>query len=274
MLAPDTAQNLGLAFHELATNASKYGALAADTGELERHLDADGRADPHHLARARRAAGRPAGAARLRAGAPRAAGRRHPQRVGHARLPARGAGVRDRVSRGRPRRDVSRVVSGLSPRPGALQRPVDLAPRGAPQVASAVAPRRRISPRQVLRPLILSSRLSEGSASRVSRRRVSGKSGHIGHARLRSAAASSSRVRLSRVRRPSPSPVNRSPAFARSFPRATNVNAPPRGACEDRLPDRSPGRSPAWGARRDRLTAVGPRHRNRPAASRTGSTAP
>ena len=34
MLAPDTAQNLGLAFHELATNASKYGALAADTGEL------------------------------------------------------------------------------------------------------------------------------------------------------------------------------------------------------------------------------------------------
>jgi two-component sensor histidine kinase len=34
MLSPDTAQNLGLAFHELATNASKYGALAADTGEL------------------------------------------------------------------------------------------------------------------------------------------------------------------------------------------------------------------------------------------------
>ena len=34
MLAPDTAQNLGLAFHELATNASKYGALASDTGEL------------------------------------------------------------------------------------------------------------------------------------------------------------------------------------------------------------------------------------------------
>ncbi len=34
MLAPDTAQNLSLAFHELATNASKYGALAADEGEL------------------------------------------------------------------------------------------------------------------------------------------------------------------------------------------------------------------------------------------------
>jgi len=35
MLSPDTAQNLGLAFHELATNASKYGALAVDAGELE-----------------------------------------------------------------------------------------------------------------------------------------------------------------------------------------------------------------------------------------------
>ncbi len=35
MLSPDTAQNLALAFHELATNASKYGSLAADSGELE-----------------------------------------------------------------------------------------------------------------------------------------------------------------------------------------------------------------------------------------------
>ncbi len=34
MLAPDTAQNLGLAFHELATNASKYGALADGEGRL------------------------------------------------------------------------------------------------------------------------------------------------------------------------------------------------------------------------------------------------
>jgi two-component sensor histidine kinase len=43
-LAPDTAQNLGLAFHELATNASKYGALAADHGELAvtwRHEDGE-----------------------------------------------------------------------------------------------------------------------------------------------------------------------------------------------------------------------------------------
>jgi PAS domain S-box-containing protein len=34
MLSPDTAQNLGLAFHELATNASKYGSLSTDAGEL------------------------------------------------------------------------------------------------------------------------------------------------------------------------------------------------------------------------------------------------
>ena len=45
MLAPDTAQNLGLAFHELATNASKYGALASDTGEL------DGQLEPHRRTR-------------------------------------------------------------------------------------------------------------------------------------------------------------------------------------------------------------------------------
>jgi two-component sensor histidine kinase len=35
MLSPDSAQNLSLAFHELATNASKYGALAVGAGELE-----------------------------------------------------------------------------------------------------------------------------------------------------------------------------------------------------------------------------------------------
>jgi two-component sensor histidine kinase len=34
MLSPDTAQNLSLAFHELATNASKYGSLSTDAGEL------------------------------------------------------------------------------------------------------------------------------------------------------------------------------------------------------------------------------------------------
>ena len=44
MLSPDTAQNLGLAFHELATNASKYGALASSQGKLDvSWTQADGR---------------------------------------------------------------------------------------------------------------------------------------------------------------------------------------------------------------------------------------
>ena len=34
-LAPDTAQNLGLAFHELTTNAAKYGALSTERGRVE-----------------------------------------------------------------------------------------------------------------------------------------------------------------------------------------------------------------------------------------------
>ncbi|MCZ8546886.1 PAS domain S-box protein [Mesorhizobium qingshengii] len=34
-LQPNAVQNLGMAFHELGTNSSKYGALAGDTGRIE-----------------------------------------------------------------------------------------------------------------------------------------------------------------------------------------------------------------------------------------------
>lgn len=44
-LGPNAAVTLNMAFHELATNASKYGALSAATGRVEIiwSLDADGR---------------------------------------------------------------------------------------------------------------------------------------------------------------------------------------------------------------------------------------
>lgn len=37
MLKPEAAQNIGLALHELSTNAAKYGALSNDTGEISVH---------------------------------------------------------------------------------------------------------------------------------------------------------------------------------------------------------------------------------------------
>jgi two-component sensor histidine kinase len=40
-LAPNAAVRFGLAMHELATNASKYGALTADAGQIEVHWSAD-----------------------------------------------------------------------------------------------------------------------------------------------------------------------------------------------------------------------------------------
>ena len=44
MLKPEAAQNLGLALHELATNAAKYGALAGEEGHVEIRWDhTDGR---------------------------------------------------------------------------------------------------------------------------------------------------------------------------------------------------------------------------------------
>jgi two-component sensor histidine kinase len=41
MLKPEAAQNLGLALHELATNAAKYGALANEDGRVEIRWDLD-----------------------------------------------------------------------------------------------------------------------------------------------------------------------------------------------------------------------------------------
>jgi PAS domain S-box-containing protein len=41
MLKPEAAQNLGLALHELATNAAKYGALSKEEGRVEIRWDLD-----------------------------------------------------------------------------------------------------------------------------------------------------------------------------------------------------------------------------------------
>src|SRR5262245_44171211 len=41
LLAPNPAVRFGLAMHELATNASKHGALTADAGQIEVHWTAD-----------------------------------------------------------------------------------------------------------------------------------------------------------------------------------------------------------------------------------------
>ena len=37
MLKPEAVQNLGLALHELATNAQKYGALSSERGRVHIH---------------------------------------------------------------------------------------------------------------------------------------------------------------------------------------------------------------------------------------------
>jgi two-component sensor histidine kinase len=44
LLKPQAAQDLGMALHELATNASKYGALSVATGTIEIAWTVDGRA--------------------------------------------------------------------------------------------------------------------------------------------------------------------------------------------------------------------------------------
>ena len=46
MLAPLAAQNIGLALHELATNAMKYGALSSPEGRIMIRWDVDDRQRP------------------------------------------------------------------------------------------------------------------------------------------------------------------------------------------------------------------------------------
>ncbi len=57
MLVPQAAQYLGLGLHELATNAAKYGALAAPTGQVQVTWQEDERALHSDLARERRVGG-------------------------------------------------------------------------------------------------------------------------------------------------------------------------------------------------------------------------
>ena len=52
MLRPEATQALGLAFHELATNAAKYGALALPDGQIDISwtIETEGKADVFKLA--------------------------------------------------------------------------------------------------------------------------------------------------------------------------------------------------------------------------------
>ena len=105
-LRPRAVLTLAMAFHELTTNAAKYGALSAPGGRIEIrwqpvHGGGGGRrAAADRLDRARRAAGRRAGATRLRLQADRRQHRRRARRQRAARLRAGRSALRDRHSAG------------------------------------------------------------------------------------------------------------------------------------------------------------------------------
>ena len=104
-LRPRAVLTLAMAFHELTTNAAKYGALSAPGGRIEirwQPVRGDNRpsASAHRLDRARRADGRRAAATRLRLQADRRQHRRRARRQRAARLRATGPALRDRHSAG------------------------------------------------------------------------------------------------------------------------------------------------------------------------------